>query len=134
MGRKYKNIEDVARAWQYPPRCPAPVFPVLYFEIVNAEECRGFLQLEHLIGDIDFVGYPLRGRDVLVDSLGRVFDMKFDEVLFPNEIIATWSEYEIKENIVTTLKFANNGQFANEVMNEKDVTAIVEKMATFFAW
>ena len=113
---------------------PTPVFPVLYFEVIKAEECRGFLELQHAVGDIDFVGYPLEGHDIIVDSLGKVFDLKFDEMLYPNSIIATWSESEIKENVMTVLKFESNKQFVNEILNEKDVTAIVKKMATHYAW
>lgn len=60
--------------------------------------------------------------------------MVFDEILFPNSIIATWSADEIKECIIPSLKYAGNEQLTNEVLNEKDVTAIVHKMATFFAW
>lgn len=134
MERKYKTFDDVVRVWKFPPSCPAPVFPALHFEIVKAEECRGALILEDLIADIDFVGYPLGAHDILIDSLGRVFDLKFDEIVYPNEIIATWSESEIKECIMPSLKFAGNEQLTNEIMNEKDVTAIVEKMATYFAW
>lgn len=132
MARKYRTIDDAVAIWQS--RFPAPVFPVLYFEIIKAEECRGFLQLEHAVGDIDFVGYPLGDHDIIVDSLGRVFDLKFDEMLYPNSVISTWSVDDIKGNIMPTLKYAGNDQLTNEVLNEKNVAAIVEKMATFFAW
>lgn len=134
MGRKYKNFDDVARVWNYPPYCPSLVFPVLHFEIIKAQECRGALQLEHLIGDIDFVGYRLGDNEILVDSLGRVFDTRFDEIVIPNSIIATWSEHVLKENIKPALDCAGNEQLTNEILNEKNVAVIVEKMATFFAW
>jgi hypothetical protein len=107
---------------------------VLYFEIIKAEECRGFLELEHVVGDIDFVGYPLGDHDIIVDSLGRVFDLKFGEMIYPHSIIATWLEHEIKECIVPSLKYAGNEQLTNEILNEKNVTAIIQKMATHFAW
>ena len=66
--------------------------------------------------------------------MGRVFDLKFDEMLYPNSVISTWSVDDIKENIMPTLMYAGNDQLTNEVLNEKKVAAIVEKMATFFAW
>jgi hypothetical protein len=87
MARKYRTFDDAVAIWQS--RYPAPVFPVLYFEIIRAEECRGFLQLEHAVGDIDFVCYSSGDHDIILDSLGRVFDLKFGEILYPNSVIAT---------------------------------------------
>jgi hypothetical protein len=134
MGRKYKNFEDVVAIWNRPPRCPSPVFPVLHFEIIEAQECRGAIQLEHLIGDIDFVGYKLDDNEILVDSLGRVFDTMFDEIVIPNSIIATWSETELKENLMPALQIEGNEHLTNDILNEKEVAAIVRKAATYFAW
>lgn len=43
-----------------------------------------------------------------------------------------WSANEMKQHIMPSLKYTGNEQFINEVMNETNVTAIVEKMATHF--
>ncbi len=103
-------------------------------ECLKAEECRGFLKLEDVIWDIDFVGYPLSGEDILIDTLGRVFDLKFDEFLYPNAVIAIMSEEELKRNIIPSLKYSGNTEFEKEVLNEKNLTGIISKMATFFSW
>ena len=110
------------------------MFPLLHFECVGHLQCRGFIVLQDLTGDIDFFGYRRVNEEIIEDSLGRVYNMKFDDVVHPDSIVAIWSENDIKQNIMPALKYAGNEQFANEVLNEKNVTVIVEKMATFFAW
>ncbi|THU40039.1 hypothetical protein FAM09_09135 [Niastella caeni] len=134
MEPKYTTPDIIASMWNLPPNCPAPVFPLIYYEWLKGVECRGFIRLEHLIGDIDFVGYPLENDDILIDSLGRVFDLKFDEFVFPNSVIATWSEDELKQNIIPALNYNGNAEFEKQVLNEKNVADIISKMATFFTW
>jgi hypothetical protein len=41
---------------------------------------------------------------------------------------------DIKENIMPALRYAGNEQLTNEVLNEKDVAVIVQKLADFFSW
>ena len=134
MKAKYKNPDVIVTMWNIPPNCPAPVFPLIYMECLMAGECRGFLKLEDVIWDIDFVGYPLRGEDILIDTLGRVFDLKFDEFLYPNSVIATWSEDELKQHIIPALGYCGNKEFEKEVLNEIKVGDIILKMSTFFSW
>jgi len=38
------------------------------------------------------------------------------------------------KRIMPALKYAGNEQLTNEVLNEKDVAAIIQKMATYSAW
>ena len=134
MENQDRSLESIARKWNNPPQCPAPIFPVLYFESIKAQECRGGLHLENLIGDVDFAGYPLRGGDILIDSLGRVMDFAFDKFLYPNSIIATWPVNEIKQNILSALKYSGNVEFEREILDEENVGYIVKKMALFFSW
>ena len=134
MKAQYQNSDAITARWNYPPNCRGPVFPVIYLECLKAAECRGFLRLKHLIGDIDFVGYPLQGGEILIDSSGRVMDLAFDDFLYPNSVIATWSEKELKENIGPALKYSGNAELESRVLNEENVGVIVERMAEFFAW
>jgi hypothetical protein len=133
MENQDRSLETIARKWNNPPKCPAPVFPVLYFECIGAQECRGFIHLTNLIGDVDFAGYPLRARDILIDSLGRVMDCAFDKFLYPNSIIATWSVSEIKQNILPALKYSGNVEFEREILNDENVGNIVAKMALLYS-
>ena len=72
------TLEEVVLAWKHPKFCPPPQFPIIYLECENAFECRGFLEIEHLAGDVDFSGYPLRGSDLVIDSLGNMCLEKSD--------------------------------------------------------
>ena len=134
MKAKYQNADAIISMWNYPPNCPAPVFPLIYFEWLKGVECRGFLQLQDITGDIDFVGYSLENDDILIDSLGRVFDLTFDEFIYPKSVITTWSEDELKQNIIPALEDCGNKDFAKEVLDGKEVGDIIMKMATFFSW
>jgi hypothetical protein len=106
-----------------PDEIDRPTVQLLYFHYYILKKLKlrkqGFIELQDLTGDIDFFGYPGEDCAILIDSLGKVFDMRFYDVVYPNSIIATWSEGDIKENIMPSLKYAQNELFLNEVLNER---------------
>ncbi|MBC7920962.1 MAG: hypothetical protein H7Z75_07690 [Ferruginibacter sp.] len=134
------NFEESKAFWLTPPHTASPTFPVLYFECSYAVEGRGFLKLDHLVGDIDFSGYKQEKESIIIDVEGKVFSLGFKEfkypigIVFPNFIVKQLTGQELREYLFPSLKYLNDDNLTTFVLNEVDVRSIVEKVACAYSW
>jgi hypothetical protein len=133
---KSKNFElsEMLKIWEAPPGCPAPIFPIVYMEIQKAEECRGFIRVEHLVGDVDIVGYPQRGDDIIIDSTGNMIKLGFDGFVVPQFLIKQLSIEELKENLMPSLTYTDDSELLSEIFNDLSVESIINIVANRFSW
>ena len=127
-------LEDVILAWKYPANCNPPKFPIVYFEVEKAEECRGFLELTHLVGDPDFSGYPLHGEDIIIDSNGYVYKLGFNRYVFPEKELFKLTEQTILDYFLPAIYASKDINFFKKNMAQKEVENIVTKVAERFSW
>ena len=128
-----KWFELVKSHWQNPPNCPPPVFPIIYAETLQTFEWIGWLKVEHVVGDVDFSGYPpSRGEnaeDVIIDSEGKVFSLTFNNCLFPDLMIDKFSPKKLKEVIFPALTFGNHTKLIEEITSLNDTAQIIRIVA-----
>ena len=134
MQNKKNTHEEMKSIWKNPSNCPSPIFPVIYLETPEAEECRGFIHLENLVGDFDFVGYSLRGEDILIDSVGKMIKLGFKEFVIPQLFIRQLSANELKKQLKPALDCINDPAFCHEILTTMTVEEVVKKIANRFSW
>ncbi len=124
----------MVKVWENPSGCPSPIFPIIYMEIPKVKECRGFIRLENLVGDFDFVGYSLKGDDILIDSTGKMIKLDYQEFVIPFFFVKQFSLDELKQNLMQLLTYLNDPEFIEEILTTLSIEAIVNKIATRFSW
>ena len=129
------SLNEVIQNWEDPINSVPPLFPVVYFEILKAQDCRGFIELLHLAGDWDFSGYPIGDEDIIIDSRGRVFSLGFDRFVFPNEILFKIQEKKVLDYFLPAICASGDIEFLKEIISiPRKIETIVDKVARRFSW
>jgi len=128
------SLEEVIFTWMHPTNIPPPHFPIIYLECRNAFECRGFLEIKQVAGDVDFSGYPLRGEDVIIDSLGRMFGLSFERFVFPNKLIGQLIIDDIFCELGNVIKLEKDQNFIKDIKDAKAISDLVKLVADHYTW
>ena len=120
--------------WENPPSCFAPLFPIIFFEILGANECRGFLELVNLTGDVDFVRYPLVAEEFIIDSEGNLFSLMYDKIVYPMKFVKKLSKNNLIDLVTPSVIYCDELKLLYEIKNESSIKLIVEKLANRFTW
>lgn len=121
-------------AWTSKEQFGNPQFPIVYFECIGALECRGFLDLQDVIGDIDFSGYSGRGEDIIIDSKCRVYSLGFKSYIYPQRLIDKITKKDFARFLFPMLVFQNRKDLIEFIKHEDSCESIIMKMAIEFAW
>jgi hypothetical protein len=130
----FNNLSEIKAGWTDNLEFKYPDFPILYFECPFAVEMRGFLELEDLIGDVDFVGYKLRGDDIIIDSLGVLYKLGFERFVVPIKVEGQLDLDSIFKYVDPCLKRYNDQSLINELYAKRDIKEIIEMLANKFSW
>lgn len=128
------TLEEANFFWKTPRFCPPPLFPILFFEIKMARECRGFIKLEYLTGDIDFVRYPLVAEEFIIDSEGKLFDLGYEKIVFPKQLTEVLSKAKLLDLVRPSILFSNDLKLLKEVEEENRIDIIIYILANKFTW
>lgn len=115
-----------------------PEFPVIYLDILGAKEIRGFLLLNHLLGDIDFSAYENDG--VIIDVRGYLYRLrfirktKFVGILHPGEPDKKLTINEVRDAIRSALLFCKDQDLINVIDSSDDVSLIISTAAEKYSW
>jgi hypothetical protein len=128
------TIQEANEFWERPKFCPAPSFPIILFEISGAKECRGFLNLLNLTGDVDFVRYPLVADEFIIDSNGGLFILAFDKIVFPLKLIEKLTKQKLLDLVSPCIIFSKDFELLQDVITDNSIETIINKIAIKFTW